>query len=73
MKVTVEYDIELSRFHDVLYELYDKSFEEKQLERLFMKLPDDVKQIAYRWGAGDTVFGDEAYVYIKEHKGTFLD
>ena len=73
MKVSKTYEVELGRFHDVLLEVFDKSFTDAQLEKLFHLLPEHIKQIAYEWGGGDTVFGDESYVYIKNNKELFFE
>lgn len=68
VKVVMVADIDLSRLHDVMVEIDGKSRTEQELLLIFESLPQYIRNIAYQWGGGDTVFGDEAYVYLRDKK-----
>lgn len=53
-------------FHDTVYEATGVSHSNEKLKEIFFTLPKDVQMIALQWGLSDTVFGDKAYVFIKE-------
>lgn len=36
----------------------------EEARQVFFELPAHVKEIAYNWGIGDTVFGDDAYEHL---------
>jgi len=73
MKKTINAEIDLSRLHDVIVGVFYhdnvdiSDLNDSKLEKVFNELPDNVQAIAIQWGGDDTVFGDEAYVYIKEN------
>jgi myo-inositol catabolism protein IolC len=56
-----------ARLHDVCVELDGKERSEKELRYIFENLPVNIKNIAHGWTIGDTVFGDEAYVWLKKN------
>ncbi len=56
-------------FHDVVVELTGESLGPKQLRVLFDSLPEQTRNIAHCWGMSDTVFRDEAYVFLSKKLG----
>ena len=57
--------------HDVIAELRDKGdkrpmLSEEQLLEVFMSLPFHIQMIAHEWTCSDTVFRDEAFVYLRD-------
>jgi hypothetical protein len=58
---------EWHHFHDVVFEATRKDLEVDQLRTVFNQLPGHIQSIAYEWGFSDTVFGDNAYVYIRDN------
>lgn len=54
-----------ARFHDVLVECGFGSVTMEQAKQVFFELPEGVKYIAFKWGMGDTVFGDEAFTHLQ--------
>ena len=55
---------EWARLHDVLVECGMGSVTEEQARQVFFELPEGIKYIAFKWGIGDTVFGDEVYTHL---------
>lgn len=55
-------------FHDVLFELDEQERTPEQLRLVFEALPEVVRDIAHCWGLGDTVFRDEAFVYLRDKR-----
>jgi len=53
-------------FHDTVYEATNVSHSEDKLKEIFYTLPKNIQMTAMEWGLSDTVFRDEAYVFIKE-------
>lgn len=53
-----------ARFHDVVFEATGVSHPKEKLIELFLKLPHPIQMTAFGWGLSDTIFSDEAYVYI---------
>lgn len=53
-------------FHDTVYEATGVSHSNEKLKKIFFTLPKHIQMIAIQWGLSDTVFGDEAYIFIKE-------
>ncbi len=51
-------------FHDAILDATDKSYTQKELEKLFEELPENIKMTAIQWGMSDTVFGDDVYVHF---------
>lgn len=54
-----------ARLHDVMVECGMGSPTREQAMQVFSELPAHVKEIAYEWGIGDTVFGDEASEHLQ--------
>ncbi len=67
--------VDIPAFHDVVYDVLCKLNPDKKVSKLpddflmavFGILPEHIRFTAYQWGMGDTVFRDEAYVYLLEH------
>lgn len=53
-------------FHAVVCEATGVSHSNEKLKQIFFTLPKHIQMIAIQWGLSDTVFGDEAYIFIKE-------
>lgn len=53
-----------ARLHDVLAEVGMGSVTMEQCKQVFFELPEDIKNIAFLWGIGDTVFGDKVYEHL---------
>lgn len=64
---------ELDIFHDVLYGATDKSFDEKTLYKLWLKVPSDIKDDVMRWGINDTPVRDQIYEWAEENPELFND
>ena len=54
-----------ARLHDVMVECGMGSPTLEEARQVFFELPAHVKEIAYNWGIGDTVFGDETYDHLQ--------
>jgi len=65
-KLFDECELSVGSFHDTVYEATGVSHSNEKLKEIFYTLPKDIQMIALQWGLSDTVFGDEAYVFIKE-------
>jgi hypothetical protein len=79
MKKTIEMEVELSRLHDCIVEVFyndddvdTSNLTEEILEKVFDKLPQDVQFTAYQWGGDDTEFGDAAFRHMKGGKEEFI-
>lgn len=59
---------EWASFHDTVLEATEQDASQDELERIFETLPEQVQGIAGLWGLSDSVFRDEAYVFLKEKK-----
>lgn len=57
--------------HDVVVELDGKSRTKEEIRAIFDKLPERVRSEAHLWGFSDTVFGDEAYVYLRANPASY--
>ena len=53
--------------HDVVVQLDGKSRTKDEIRAIFNRLPERVKDTAHQWGLSDTVFRDEAYVYLSKN------
>lgn len=56
----------LNAIHDVVYDVTGVSETDEQLIARFEALPSELKSIAEKWGANDTVFGDELQRYLEK-------
>ena len=66
-----------SSFHDVMAEVLLKrgfssdqikaKITEKLLQKAYDSLPVDIRAIAFAWGLEDTVFRDDAFVWLLAH------
>lgn len=54
--------------HDVIAELGGEKLSDDQLLEVFLSLPKHIQMIAHEWTCSDTVFRDEAYVYLRDKK-----
>jgi hypothetical protein len=74
MVITVSKSINIDGLHDVLVDaLENKRYTDTQIEKAFHLLPEHIQHIAFQWGSSDTVFRDEAYVYIMKNKKIFQE
>jgi hypothetical protein len=57
-------------FHDVILDAFDynEHIPKEKLIHYWKLLPENIKFTAYEWGAGDTVFRDNAYVWFLQNK-----
>jgi hypothetical protein len=61
------------RLHDVFAELDfeagrpERSYSKEEAFAAWERLPEDIRNIAHCWSIGDTVFGDEAYVFFRDN------
>jgi len=63
----------LESIHDVLVEIENRTYSTKECEVAYNSLPDNIKGIAVRWCANDTVFRDEAFAFLKKkHEKTIV-
>ena len=62
---------DLSRLHDVYFDISGDSLNSKELMELVQLLPEDVRQIAENHGYGDTVFADQAQQYLSSKYDEF--
>lgn len=56
----------VDRMHDAILCACDISLGDDDLRKLFILLPEYVRNEALSWGTNDTVFGDLVYTYAKE-------
>lgn len=56
-------------FHDVVFNVQGKSLDPEELREVFESLPETIRNIAHSWGCSDTVFRDEASVYLRKKLG----
>jgi hypothetical protein len=54
--------------HDVLAEIEDREYTKEECRAAFLRLPYNIQAIAVSWGLDDTVFRDEAYVFLRDNK-----
>ena len=54
-------------FHDTVYEALDISMTGDELVKVLNTLPSYIYNICDQWGASDTVFGDEVYVFLQKN------
>jgi Tfp pilus assembly protein PilN len=60
---------EAGSFHDVVADVTgESSIPVEQLKMIFSRLPRHVQMTALQWGLSDTVFRDQAFVYLREHR-----
>ncbi len=66
MKVNVTFEEgDLDSLHDIVYGLTGKPQTHKELELVWKKLPEHIKEDAIRWGIDDSVVRDNIYVHLK--------
>jgi hypothetical protein len=56
-------------FHDVLAEITPREYTLEECRVAFDRLPDNIQFLALEWGLSDTVFRDDAYVWLKNNGG----
>jgi hypothetical protein len=65
MEVKFEFEEgDFSSMHDILFDLSGHSYTDKELEKMFNKLPSHIQGTAVSWGMDDTVFGDQVCEYF---------
>lgn len=52
--------------HDVLIDLTGHSFSHEELEAMWHKLPEDIRDSFIHWGGNDTVVRDNIYEYYQK-------
>lgn len=57
--------------HDVVVEFDGKSRTKEEIRAIFDKLPERMRNTAHLWGLSDTVFRDEAYVYLRVNPASY--
>jgi hypothetical protein len=50
--------------HDVIYGYCKKSLDMNSLERFYTKIPENLKEDAFKYGMSDTVFRDNLYDWL---------
>jgi len=60
-------------FHDVICEIELQEYSSQKLRVIFENLPIHIKDIAQTCGLSDTVFRDEAYVFLLKNKHIIKD
>ncbi len=66
------------RLYDVLMEVIakrgepERTFTDAELRIVFDSLPTHVRDIAHCWSISDTVFGDEAFLYLEAQGVPYL-
>lgn len=58
---------EWASFHDVIIEVTGESLEPDGLRKVFNTLPEHIRNTAHSWGLSDTVFRDDASVFLREN------
>ncbi len=53
-------------FHDCFYAASGQSLSSDKLRIVFDSLPNNIQSIAYAWGLSDSVFRDEACVFLRK-------
>jgi hypothetical protein len=56
---------EWGSFHDVVYEVTGNSMSPEELRKVFYTLPGNIRNKAHEWGLSDTVFRDDASVFLR--------
>lgn len=73
MKVQIELEQEdFNAMHDVIFEVLDTQPTDEQIQKVWNILPDHIQGDAIQWGASDSVFRDNMYVWIKENKDVVM-
>jgi hypothetical protein len=54
--------------HDVLYEVYSKSYTDDEIDVIVNSLPDHIQSEGMLWGWSDTVFRDMMYRHLEKNK-----
>ena len=57
---------EWDSFHDVVLDAMKLSLNQEGLEAIFWQLPDHTIDSAFQWGLSDSVFRDDAYVFLQK-------
>jgi hypothetical protein len=75
MKQIKDYEIfehEWAHFHDVIFDVtYNSSkidLTQEEMEKMFLELPEQMKQDAEKWGMNDTPWRDELCEWYKTNK-----
>ena len=60
---------DMAGFHDAIVDSlsYDRYLTDNEINYYWELLPNNIKQIALDWGASDTVFRDQAYIYFQQN------
>ncbi len=73
MKITTELEKEdFDAMHDVVLDVLDLSPTAEQIQKVWDLLPIHEKGVAIQWGASDTVFRDNLYVWLLKNKESIL-
>lgn len=56
-----------NHLHDVVLDITDDSKSQEQLERIFLALPKLLQSEATQWGMNDTVWRENAHIYLSAH------
>lgn len=56
-----------NHFHDVVDGATDQSKPQEELERIFLLLPELLQSETTNWGMNDTVWRENAYLYLMAH------
>ena len=74
MKITVVLEKEdFDAIHDVVLDALYIEPTPEQIQRLWDKLPEDIKRTAIQWGSSDTVFRDNVHEWLTENDFKFED
>jgi hypothetical protein len=55
-------------FHDCLSDVVPADYTEEECREVFEILPDHIQLLAVEWRLSDTVFRDDAYVFLKDNR-----
>ena len=58
--------LEWDSFHDVVLDAMKISLNQEGLETIFWQLPEHTRALAFQWGLSDTVFRDDAYIFLEK-------
>lgn len=64
---------ELDTIHDVMYDIFDKDFDNNTLLSIWSKhVPEQIKNTAKQWGADDSVVRDDLHEWAAEQPLEYL-
>lgn len=72
MIITVVLEEEdFNHLHDAIYDIYGVEPTNDMIQKVWDRMPDDVKRNAISWGTSDSVFQDDYHEWLDSIKNQF--